>query len=71
LAKAAREVGITANGLRKWCIRCKGPLPSQGYWNLPPESSTGSGGLMPLPSTYSTLKKDARRPSEVRRAPAI
>jgi hypothetical protein len=28
----------------------------------------GLGGLMPLPSAYSTLKKDARRLSEVRRA---
>jgi integrase len=36
MTKAAREVGITDNGLRKWCTRCKVPLPPQGYWNLPP-----------------------------------
>jgi hypothetical protein len=36
MTKAAREVGITDNGLRKWCTRCKIPLPPQGYWQVPP-----------------------------------
>lgn len=33
---AAREVGISDNGLRKWCNRVHVHLPPQGYWQVPP-----------------------------------
>jgi integrase len=36
MTKAAREVGISDNGLRKWCNRLQVPLPPQGYWQVPP-----------------------------------
>jgi hypothetical protein len=37
MTRAARQVGITDNGLRKWCNRVQVPLPPQGYWQVPPE----------------------------------
>jgi integrase len=45
MTKAARKVRITDNGLRKWCTRCKVPLPPQGYWNLPPHRRPASPTL--------------------------
>ncbi len=36
MTRAARDVGLTDNGLRKMCFRLKIPLPPQGYWNVPP-----------------------------------
>jgi integrase len=36
MTRAARQVGITDNGLRKWCNRIKVPIPPQGYWQVPP-----------------------------------
>jgi integrase len=36
MTRAARQVGITDNGLRKWCNRVQVPLPPQGYWHVPP-----------------------------------
>jgi hypothetical protein len=32
MTRAARQVGLTDNGLRKMAIRMKVLLPPQGYW---------------------------------------
>ncbi len=50
MTRAARQVGITDNGLRKWCTRSQVPLPPQGYWNVPPAAACGiSGASEPEP----------------------
>jgi integrase len=52
MTRAARQVGISDNGLRKWCTRLKVPLPPRGYWNLPPSRRQ----LAPLPLPASTTE---------------
>jgi integrase len=58
MTRAACQVGISDNGLRKWCTRCKVPLPPPKYWNLPPHrrparpfSSTGIETERPVESS--------------------
>jgi integrase len=36
MTRAARDLGITDNGLRKMCTRMQVPVPPQGYWQCPP-----------------------------------
>jgi integrase len=62
MTRAARQVGITDNGLRKWCTRLKVPLPPQGYWNVPParrpaflERANRSHKAPPIPITATVV----------------
>jgi hypothetical protein len=71
MTKAARDVGITDNGLRKWRTRCKVPLPPQGYWNLPPNrrpapamaaSCLSRPPIRPSKKTLAVLLRSGERP---------
>jgi hypothetical protein len=37
LTRAARDVGLSDQGLRKMCVRLRVPIPPQGYWLVSPK----------------------------------